>query len=248
MKVNFNILHTSFPKVLRNNKTNFLIFGNSLQSDVFVRENEGCSEAENIDEHQIQVPEYLYHLTNRTNFEHIKETGKIKPSEDIIDGVFMFDMNDFNENWKSHSYDKTTPSVAASLLLQAITSDNELVLIQIPTKNLNLKKIRIRPQDDVCEFIKSPKYRNLCLVHAESGGAFKHKSDFPRDLVKGYDVLKAKDFFNQGRPIEYIYQGSIKVEPEIIENVTRIPNVTSDCIRKAKTDELATIFDEFKEG
>ena len=234
MKVNSNILHISFPKVLRNNKTNFLIFGNNLQSDVFVRENIGCSEAENIDEHQIQVPEYLYHLTNRTNFEHIKETGKIKPSEDIIDGVFMFDMNDFNKNWKSHSYDNTTPSVAASLLLQAIKSDNELVLIKIPTKNLNIKKIRIRPQDDVCNFIKSPKYRNLCLVHAESGGAFKHKSDFPRDLVKGYDIFTARDFYNQGRPVEYIYQGSIKVEPEIKENVIKIPNLSSNYIRTAE--------------
>ena len=225
-------------------KQTFPIFKGNSETDVFIKKSAEITQPKT--QPPTQIPEYLYHLTNKSNFENIIRTGEIKPSEDIIDGVFMFDMKDFQKNWKTHSYDNTAPSIAISLLLQAIKSDDGLVLIKIPTKNLKVDKIKIRPQDDVCRYINSREYRNLCMVHAESGGAFKHKSDFPKNLTKGYKISCAQDFFNENRPIEYIYQGKIKVDPEIIENALKISNITYDTIKSANPEELEPIFYEFE--
>ncbi len=241
MNIHFLNINTTTPNY---KKQGFPIFRGKSKNDVFVKSSSKVVQPNN--QNEVQIPEYLYHLTNKNNFKNIIKTGEIIPSEDIIDGVFMFDMKDFQTNWKTHSYDNTAPSIAVSLLLQAIKSDDELVLIKIPTKNLKVNKIKIRPQDDVCRYINSREYRNLCMVHAESGGAFKHKSDFPKNLTKGYKISCAQDFFNENRPIEYVYQGKIKVDPEIIENALKISNITYDTIKSANPEELEPIFYEFE--
>ena len=247
MKINFNTISYNSPvKTLYITNVKYAAFKSQEMGDIFVKSSKKPEKVEEKIKEESILPEYLYHLTNKKSYESIMNSGEIKPSEDIIDGVFMFDMEDFQVNWTNCSSNENLPSFAKSLLKQAIKYDNDLVLIKISTNNLDPNKFRIRPQDDVTNFINSNKYRNLCMVYAESGGPFKHKYEFPKDLVEGYSIAEAQRFFNQKRPVEYIYQGNIKIEPQRITKVLHIPDITYNSIEHSKTEFIEGIFERFK--
>ena len=210
--------------------------------DVFIKSAQKTKEISDSVKVQSQIPEFLYHLTNKSNFNKIVESGEIKPSKDIIDGVFMFDMADFQKNWIGCKYSSTPQPISLSLLLQAIKYDDGLVLLKIPTEKLDTAKIRIRPQDEVCSYINSDKFRKLCMAYAESGGPFQHKYEFPKELVEGYDTSRIREFFDEGRPIEYVYEKPIKLAPAELDTVLKVSNVNYGSLLKAKEDEISNIF------
>lgn len=215
--------------------------------DVFIKSVQKPNEISESTKLQSQIPEFLYHLTNRKNFDKIAELGEIKPSKDIIDGVFMFDMDDFQKNWIGCKYSSTPQPISLSLLLQAIKYDDGLVLLKIPTEKLDTAKIRIRPQDEVCAYINSDKFRKLCMAYAESGGPFQHKYEFPKELVDGYDTSKIREFFDEARPIEYVYKEPVKLASATLESALEIPNVNYGSLLRAKEDDIGAIFGAFGE-
>ena len=127
-------------------------------------------------------------------------------------------------------------------LFMSHSDDDGLVLLKIPTEKLDTAKIRIRPQDEVCSYINSDKFRKLCMAYAESGGPFQHKYEFPKELVEGYDTSRIREFFDEGRPIEYVYKEPIKLAPAELDTALKVSNVNYGSLLKAKEDEISNIF------
>ena len=136
MKINFTTINYNSPiKTLFRTNVKYPAFKSQEIGDVFIRSSEKPRQIEEPKQESSTLPKYLYHLTNSTNYERIKETGFLLPSEDLIDGVYLFDMEDFQVNWTNCSSNENLPSLAKSLLKQAIKYDNDLVLIKISTNN-----------------------------------------------------------------------------------------------------------------
>ncbi len=217
------------------------------QTDVFIKSSEPSCEISEVEKRRSALPEYLYHLTNRDCYEKIKESGQIKLSKDIIDGVFMFDMQDFQTNWRNSKNVSNTGTMARSLLEQALKNKKGLVLLKIPTKDLDPMKIAIRPEDEVITFIQSEHFRNLCTAYAEKGGIFNNKWELPKDLVNGHSPVKAKEYIDNGRAIEYVYQGNIDIEDVGVENVLELPEIGRTTLWGYGIQHYNDLFETIKE-
>jgi len=188
---------------------------------------------------QTAIPEFLYHLTNSINYEAIKKSGQLRLSKDIIDGVFLFDMKDFQTNWRNTKLKNKPKTLAHELVSQALKGGDSLVLLQVPTRNLDAKKFAIRPQDDVLDFVLSDAYRNLEMVFAEKGGLLNNKQELPRKLVKGLKPEEAPKFFQKGRPVEFVYKDNIDFSRANVRKVLEF----GEC----DLEESDRIFDKFQE-
>jgi len=107
-----------------------------------------------------KLPEYLYHITHADNLAGILKNG-LNMSFDkrlIEDGekaCFFVSENDLLHNWANLT-NKQNSSIEKSLLVKllhhcAFHSDENagLVLLKVPTRNLNLDKIKVRNQEDI---------------------------------------------------------------------------------------------------
>ncbi len=244
MKVNpINIGSIFVPKMANRFVSNPVFKSQQLQTDVFIKSVESSCEISEAEKRQAALPEYLYHLTNRECYERIKESGQIKLSKDVIDGVFMFDMQDFQTNWRNTKNPSKTGSMARSLLEQALKNEEGLVLLKIPTKNLDPMKIAIRPEDEVTEFIQSDHFRNLYTAYAERGGIFNNKWELPKDLVEGYSPVKAKEYTDNCRAVEYVYQGNIDLENVGVQKVLEIPEISRKTLWGYGIQDFSELFE-----
>lgn len=197
-------------------------FCGGLNQDVFLKSAEQIKKS-GVDLQQLReaIPEYLYHLTNNRAYESVQKDGILRASKDMIDGVYMFDLNDFIKNW-TKPCGKNNLNISQVIFKQVIKSGNGFVLLKVPTKNLDLKKIIIRLEDEVLDFVGSDHYSNLAMVYAEKGGILKYKEELPKYMTKGYSPTKAPKYFSQGRPVEYIYKNDI---PLISSGVIKVGEV-----------------------
>lgn len=216
-----------------------------LPNDVFIRTTK-TPELSEYQERKNSLPKYLYHFTNKSAYEKILKTGKIKLSKDVIDGIFMFDMKDFQTNWRNTLSGNST--LAEDLFEQALKSENGLILLKIPTENLDPMKIAIRPEDEVTEFLNSDHFRNLAMVYAEKGGIFNNKWELPKDLVEGHSPVEAKSYTDNNRAVEYVFQGNIDLSEVPIEKVLEIPEINIKTLKNSSEEELSDLFSLIEEN
>ena len=109
-----------------------------------------------------KIPKYLYHITTKSNYNSMLESGVIKTSKDVspmsnLNGVFMFDMKNFAKRWSNTWVDYGEPgqkynigSVLLgknSLIQQGADKSSDLVLLRFPTNKFDVKNLSIRIQD-----------------------------------------------------------------------------------------------------
>lgn len=97
------------------------------------------------------LPKFLYHLSTRANYESIISSGSLNTLKNSgqagRDGLFMAELNNLFKRWHS-SKDWNHPSLLDLLLKKASRGgSSELVILRIPTKNLNVDQLRIRSQN-----------------------------------------------------------------------------------------------------
>lgn len=240
MKISPISINTFFqPKIAYKNQA-IPTFKSQLEQDVFVRT---ICPVEEKKESKSSLPKYLYHLTNKTSYEKIVNTGKIKSSKDIIDGVFMIDMDDFQTNWRNMPNYNNTGTMAQSLLEQALKGEKGLVLLRIPTEALDETQLVLRPEDDVVNFINSEHFRNLVTAFAEKGGIYNNKSEMPKELVEGYSPMRAQEFSDENRAVEYIYKGNIDVEKVGVEKVLELPMIRRNTLWGYSKKEFEKLYE-----
>lgn len=175
-----------------------------------------------------KVPRYIYHLTSKANYDSILQDGFIKPTQNkffVKNGVYALELANFFKRWKINKdwgYDDLQYLLLRHIVkwMQFVQQDtNELVILKIPTSELDLSKLKIR-----------------CL-----NKLFKHEDEF-ETLAPGLQshlrgetpVSKAPLYKRRKNAIEYIYDGSIPVEKA--KRIGNIVNVAS--LRKSPAFSL----------
>ena len=223
MKVNFNSFnYISNIKTFNRVNVSVPTFKSQLSSDVFVR----TTSFDNKREEAATLPEYLYHLTNQKCYRAIMRSGKIKPSKDTIDGVYMFDMKDFQQNWRTNPNYHKSRALSEELVAQAMKRDSGLVLLRIPTKNLNIDNFTIRPQDELNSYLRGEKFTSLKDKYKNYDEVLNHKDELPDYIRDGYSPQYAQEFYDDGRAIEYIYRGSIDLDKNDVQMIYELPDVS----------------------
>lgn len=100
------------------------------------------------------IPRFLYHITSKENYRAMLKGGFIKTSDDVcpvseLNGVFMFDMKNFAKRWSNTWIDVDNFHVNLGSVLMtknSVVGFKDIVLLKIPTKNMNINKLKIRPQ------------------------------------------------------------------------------------------------------
>lgn len=99
------------------------------------------------------VPRYLYHLTTKNNYQQMLKDGYIKGyhDEDIrtnLSGIFMLDLRNFTKRWMTTGIDcgEQLLTFAKCLIMQASKDGSNIVALKIPTKTLNMNKLKCRSQ------------------------------------------------------------------------------------------------------
>ena len=134
-----------------------------------------------------KIPRYLYHVTNEKNYNSIMKDGVIKTSHDAylesnLNGVFLFDLKNFLKFWCNtwFSVSDSLVSLSMALFSRCAYRNPKIVILRIPTKNLDTNNVR-------------------CRVELED--------EMPDAHIKNGDTaLNQKHYTRNKKPIEYIYQ------------------------------------------
>ena len=134
-----------------------------------------------------KIPRYLYHVTNEKNYNSIVKDGIIKTSPDAypesnLNGVFLFDLKNFLKYW-CNTWFSTYEGLLTLSMAQFSRSayrEPKIVVLRIPTKNLDTKNLRCRVELD----------NEMPETH----------------IINGDTALNQKHYTRNRRPIEYIYQ------------------------------------------
>ncbi len=150
-----------------------------------------------------KIPRFLYHLTNAENYKSILKDGKIKPNILMSEpqGVFMIELNNFFKHW-SNQFSKFNNSSSMSdlkidLINQVKKESNKIVLLKIPTSNLEKQKLIIRSQN-----------RLFTPMPFNSGKQV--WSEWNENRFSGYPVEKSNLFNQRKEAIEYVFKGDIE--------------------------------------
>ena len=163
------------------------------------------------------LPRYLYHMTTKQNYESILKSGKIHTSCDCsrsnLDGVFMFDMQNFSKRWANTVIQTPNAKVnLGSVLLCKKIRDFEdaskgldIVLLKIPTKGMDISKLRVRPQQ---------------ILTKNS-----------QEILNGDSALYKSIYTSRKNAIEYIYENNI--------DTSHLEKVGTTTLKFESIDDLA---------
>lgn len=167
-----------------------------------------------------KIPRFVYHLTNKKNYNQMCKDGFIKTTDSDpyikdSEGIFTIDWNNFCKLWGHHkSWGENGYPLQYSLLREAvkwvtsyIDSLNELVIIKIPTDKLKQNKLAVRSQHLFFE-VKENDLKLNQLTHNQ----LSHLS--------GNTPATQSKLLKRRNAVEFIYK-----EPIPIENTEQIGSV-----------------------
>lgn len=146
------------------------------------------------------IPRYLYHVTSKGNYDSMLKCGFIKTSQDVatpdMKGVFMFAMQNFAKRWANlwvEIFAGMNFNVGSALMNKValdvdvfnFKNKANVVLLKIPTKDMDIKKLKVRPQN-ILDISNS-------------------------DLCKGDSAVYQSIYTRRKNSIEYIYEENINI-------------------------------------
>ena len=181
-----------------------------------------------------KIPRYLYHMTSFENYQKILESGSLKCSTNRMpQGVYTLELDSFGKYWSK--------DFRNDLCGKMLDDSKKIVMLKIPTKNLEQSKLRIRTQDEVerCKLgldveqelnkwlykPEIPKERKILLDKLlekyDKKTAFEKYVDMmPKKvlpLVKGYDAKMSPLFKQRKADLEFVYLDDIPMsEIEVV--------------------------------
>lgn len=150
-----------------------------------------------------KIPRYIYHLTNKQNYESILKDGVIIPSSDAFIGkaVFSTELTNLFKRWQVHKawgYD----SLQDILIKQVAKGQDDIVILKIPTSKLNPNLLKIRSQQTLFNFYSSKSYEKFNttgVMVVEKYPEFRkiaELNDFPKDALPAF-LKFYKDFLTK---------------------------------------------------
>ena len=175
---------------------------NWLQSNKWI----GANIGKHVGKHKI--PRYLYHVTTRANYESMLKTGSLRVSDPggLGAGVYMLELQNMIKHYGNHKGYRGLERLLGQASLQG---GNELVLLRIPTTNLNASRLAIRDNGTPTNIIPS---------------------QFNVTKIIGDSAINSKLYKQRKVGLEYIYPhdidinnvsivGSAKIKPIIEEGL-----------------------------
>lgn len=177
-----------------------------------------------------KIPRYLYHMTSPENYQKMLESGVLKPMGcRLPDGVYMLELDSFGKYWSK--------SLRNDLCDQIFRSGDskQIVMLKIPTKNLDSTKLRIRTQKQVengglgrnaemelekwLNFTEMPEERKLLInqlvqKYGKKTALKKYVDMMPKELepvTKGYEARLSPLFKQKKADLEFVYIDDIPV-------------------------------------
>lgn len=221
-----------------------------------------------------KVPRFIYHMTNKKNYEKILQSGELKTAQDALfgDGVFTTDLNNFFKHWRNDkAWDMS--SLQNDLINHVRKNSADLVILRIPTKNLDHNKLFVRSQnsyfswgnrcgntvmDVMEEFVTQHKdeikeetlIKKLLdelkekIIIATSGQSRKGEA---KHVMYGTPARLGKLYDQRREALEYIY-----TDPISTTNLEKIGEVNLDELRKSSefdiTRPMRSIFTKLLKG
>ncbi len=95
-----------------------------------------------------KIPRFVYHMTNKSNYESMLCDGIIKTSEDGLlgKGVFTTELTNLFKRWRKCKSWRGF-SLQEKLIQQVAKGNDEIVILRIPTTKLDSDKLVIRSQN-----------------------------------------------------------------------------------------------------
>lgn len=171
-----------------------------------------------------KVPRYIYHLTNQKAYKSMLADGAIMPSQidpyNLHQGVHAIELSNFFKFWgHNKAWDEKGEALQESLLRQAarwiksaIEGKNKLVILKIPTDQLDQDKLKVRSQNRFFQFKLKDRFNFNPNEHL--------RCETP--------ATEARRYKNRKEAIEYIYQDKIPIHlAEPVGNIVDIPALRS---------------------
>lgn len=141
-----------------------------------------------------KVPNCLYHFTTGTLHKRMVESGYIKCSNSIPTGVYLFDLVEFFNDWKRIKA-RQIGDLRRGLLCSTLKGSNDkLVLLRIPTKNININELRIRSQE---------------VFWNNTSSIGKINESAPEQYFHGAPATQSRQYKQKHVAIEFIYPEKI---------------------------------------
>lgn len=194
-----------------------------------------------------KIPRFIYHMTNKKNYESIVSEGVIKTSEDPLlgQGVFTIELTNFFKRWRrSHFWHDD--SLQQSLLQQVSKGRDEIVILRIPTANLDADRLVIRSQNRLLGWQESDKgevanrqIKNMTRKPQPNSTNWSEKIRCAlRDIITEQESEKYASHLTSGTPAKM--SGLYKQRKEALEYVymDNIPISYAEKIGEVNLEEL----------
>ena len=195
-----------------------------------------------------KIPRFIYHMTNKSNYESMLCDGIIKTSPDALlgNGVFTTELTNLFKRWrKSNSWG--SKSLQESLIEQVAKGQDEIVILKIPTSKLDSDKLVIRSQNKLFSWAISGKAEEAFMQIPEkmgnetnSNGWLNKVREILKDIIAKQESKKCAEHLTTGAPakmsglykqrkeaLEYVYLDNIPML-----NVEKIGEVNIAGLRK----------------
>lgn len=183
-----------------------------------------------------KIPRYIYHLTTQRNYQSILKDGQLKTTEDPLyrQGVFAIDLINFFKRWgQNQAWGNSI--LQADLIEQVRKFTDGLVILRIPTRNLDTDKLRIRSQnklfswkyaheneiDKIRDSNRGNQFTRLCnlLYNTATERIANH-------LTHGSPAQQSSLFTRRKEAIEYIYPEDIPAD-----KIEKLGEIDKDMLR-----------------
>lgn len=198
-----------------------------------------------------KIPRYIYHLTTQRNYQSILKDGRLKTSEDPLyrQGVFAIDLINFFKRWgQNQAWGNSI--LQADLIEQVRKFTDGLVILRIPTRNLDTDKLRIRSQNKLFSW-KYAHENEIDKIRDSSRGnqltrlwnlLYNTTTErIANHLTHGAPAKQSSLFTRRKEAIEYIYPENIPTDK--IEKLGEIDkNTLRYCLHSKSSNPVKNIF------
>lgn len=192
-----------------------------------------------------KIPRFIYHMTNKSNYESMLCDGIIKTSNDglLENGVFTIELTNLFKRWrKCKSWNNT--SLQEKLIKQAAKGKDEIVILKIPTTKLDSDKLVIRSQNKLFSWANSDKAKEadtqISKIKNEAcPNDWRNKvREIIKDIITKQESKKYAEHLTTGAPAKM--SGLYKQRKEALEYVylDNIPMSNVEKIGEANIAEL----------
>ncbi len=177
-----------------------------------------------------KIPRFIYHITNKSNYELMLKDGVIKTSKDKLfgDGVFTIELINLFKRWGKNKF-WGGRSLWEELIYQVAKGSDDLVILRIPTEKLNNDLLRVRSQNILfswstsldcmaatvraqSEFLKMPRETQGWMdKFFDIFKKYLQPNSFGTHLLEGTPAKDSHLFKQRKEAIEYIYKDAIPI-------------------------------------